>query len=268
MAFDLNEISTFLGKPVEFYHFQSGGRNFRQNPTKQDRQFQGFTYESHFIERTEVKQERARVTDLEIILKVARDNPVTDEFRLITPARSVYITIYKKHINDPGTEYALSFSGLVRGCVWKGDYAELRCEPISVAVKRAGLRLNYQISCNHYVYSNGCRLNSQNFRYDGTVVAISGSAVTINFDNPLPAAADYFELGFVEFGNFFYFIVGQVGSTITLFNLPETLNIGDTVACYAGCNRTLDVCWDKFENGLNYGGFPYSPAENIFETGV
>lgn len=43
-----------------------------------------------------------------------------------------------------------------------------------------------------------------------------------------------------------------------------TIEIGDTFTIYAGCNKDLDTdCSEKFDNGINHGGFPDLPGNDI-----
>jgi hypothetical protein len=37
-----------------------------------------------------------------------------------------------------------------------------------------------------------------------------------------------------------------------------------TVNLYPGCNKSMDHCINRFDNILNYGGFPWIPGKNPF----
>ena len=45
---------------------------------------------------------------------------------------------------------------------------------------------------------------------------------------------------------------------------PVNLSRGDTVSVLAGCDRTWQTCYGKFNNIINFGGFPYLPLENPY----
>ena len=53
-------------------------------------------------------------------------------------------------------------------------------------------------------------------------------------------------------------VIGGGQHVFELF-LPTNLamNVGDTFTVYAGCNKTTTQCKDKFNNIINYGGFPH-----------
>ena len=48
----------------------------------------------------------------------------------------------------------------------------------------------------------------------------------------------------------------------------EDITTGETMSIFAGCDRTFETCKDKFSNGINFGGCPYIPTENVFTEGV
>jgi hypothetical protein len=37
-------------------------------------------------------------------------------------------------------------------------------------------------------------------------------------------------------------------------------NTGDTFTAYPGCDKTQNTCTSKFNNLVNFGGFPYVPV--------
>jgi len=53
-------------------------------------------------------------------------------------------------------------------------------------------------------------------------------------------------------------------STVNEFNLflpmPFEIIIGDTFDVYYGCDKRLTICKDKFNNHINFQGFPYIPG--------
>lgn len=52
-------------------------------------------------------------------------------------------------------------------------------------------------------------------------------------------------------------------ATVTLFMpMPFAVEIGDTVALQVGCDKLLTTCIEKFDNLLNFGGFPHFPGND------
>jgi uncharacterized phage protein (TIGR02218 family) len=44
--------------------------------------------------------------------------------------------------------------------------------------------------------------------------------------------------------------------------MPETIATGDTFAVTAGCDKSFDVCRDRFANQINFRGFPHIPGND------
>ena len=49
---------------------------------------------------------------------------------------------------------------------------------------------------------------------------------------------------------------------------PINVSVGDSISVLAGCDRTWQTCYGKFNNIINFGGFPYLPLENPYVAEV
>jgi hypothetical protein len=57
----------------------------------------------------------------------------------------------------------------------------------------------------------------------------------------------------------------QTGTGIFRIISPfNGIQVDDVVNVSLGCNRTLDHCQNRFNNLINYGGFPYVPIKSPF----
>jgi uncharacterized phage protein (TIGR02218 family) len=45
--------------------------------------------------------------------------------------------------------------------------------------------------------------------------------------------------------------------------MPDPIDVGDTFAVTAGCDKTLATCRDRFGNVVNFGGFPHMPGNDF-----
>ena len=57
-------------------------------------------------------------------------------------------------------------------------------------------------------------------------------------------------------------VMTDTGSTLLLSHAFYGLSVGDGVIAYPGCAQNRDDCKNKFDNLLNYGGFPWIPDKN------
>jgi hypothetical protein len=59
------------------------------------------------------------------------------------------------------------------------------------------------------------------------------------------------------------------GSGTVLVMLPYSgVAIGDGLKLTAGCDHVIQTCRTKFANEVNYGGFPWIPTRNPFDSGI
>lgn len=65
-------------------------------------------------------------------------------------------------------------------------------------------------------------------------------------------------------------IEGHSGAELSLLTAlpPAGVEVGMRVTVFKGCNRSLDMCETDFNNVPRYGGYPFIPIKNIFETGA
>lgn len=267
MAFSDKEASPFGGRPDEFYQFSIvGGDTFRYTSSRLPLSYQGFEYSPKAIQRGNFTFKKDFSGDDTLDIDVQSDLDILKSFKIIVPRRTMLLTIYRRHRGDSDLDVFPVFFGRVRGVSWEGAKATISCDSMYAMAKRGGLNLWFQVQCNHFVYDGGCGLQKADWRLVGTVQAINGTKLS---SAAFAAKPDqWLKYGFIEVGDGSYFVIDHVGDTVTLLNAVEGISLGTAVSGYAGCDHTLDTCWDKFFNGLNHLGFKWSPADNVFVDGI
>jgi len=262
------EASLFGGQPVEYWRFELNSQFFYYNPTKNDETLFGNTYKAAFLKRGNHKQNIESVTDVTTKVVCERDFEIAELFKTVVPERTVWLTVFRKHRGSPDSEARTVWVGRIRGCEWDGKTAKLNAEPLGTIVKRGGLRMNFQKQCNHFLYSASCGVDPASFLLAGEVQSINGLQITSNVFAQKPD--QWLRLGFIEYNSYFYMVINHVGTTVDLFAPIEGIkeSTDQSILAYAGCRRNLNDCWNKFGNGRNYGGFPWSKSKNAFVTGI
>jgi uncharacterized phage protein (TIGR02218 family) len=261
MTYAASETSVAGGAPVELYRFALQGQSWCYTSADTAQAYNSQTYEPVPIVRSEPTQDK-EVQTQELKVTLPPDDPVALLFQQGAPAGSVALVIYRFH--RAVAEVLPFWTGRVRGCVWNQDgKAELQCEPVYCLLKRQVLRYHYQRSCNHMLYSPQCGLTRGDWATVGTVTGISGQTITAA---EFASKADgWFKAGLVSWGYQRRMVIAHVGQTLTLLTPFEGLNVGAVVTAYAGCDHTLGATGcGRFNNYLNYGGFPYVPGINPF----
>lgn len=118
-------------------------------------------------------------------------------------------------------------------------------------------------SCSNTLYDTVCALNRASFVVSSVV---SDSSTTTLVTNSLTQAAGYFDLGVLTFtsglnnGNrrtVKRYVPGSFQLTLPLPFVPAN---GDTFEVVPGCDKTQATCTNKFNNLVNFKGFPYVPT--------
>lgn len=116
----------------------------------------------------------------------------------------------------------------------------------------------------------GCKIALGPLTVSGTLTAVTSG--TQFADNTRPEAADYFSLGTVQFTSganaglkpleIKSFSAGGGIVTFEPFYYPPA--IGDAYMMTPGCRKRLEDCRDKWNNVVNFGGFPNMPTSSIY----
>ncbi len=151
--------------------------------------------------------------------------------------------------------------------------AEITCNPQTNVFKRSGPRMTYSGLCDHVLYDARCKIlrsgdPAGEFTFTGLVSGVSGSDITVN--GLAARGAGWAITGFVQAPagapEDKRLILAQAGDTITLL-LPFSIPVaGLNVDVFAGCTHDLAICQSKFDNVINYGGFPFIPRKNPFNS--
>lgn len=199
------------------------------------------------------------------------DSPLSELFRHYPPSQVVTLTIYRGEADDPDQEFYVIWSGRVLSCNLEVYEAKLTCEPVGTAVRRPGLRRNYQFGCPHVLYGPSCRVHQPDFTVTSVATNISGSSIRVDagwngawppaqFINGVAAWKD-------SSGNTITRTILQIAqqtdaSTILLAGDLSGLTVGSEVRMSLGCNHQLGNCTNVFDNAPNFGGCPWIPTKN------
>ncbi len=160
----------------------------------------------------------------------------------------------------------------------RGVLGEVRREGPAFAVEIRSLadRLNeeggrrYTATCSADLGDARCGidLGASTFRGSGTVTALnSTSSVTVS-------GLDAFATGWFTAGRLVWQsganaglaveVKRHLGSQLDLWQaMPEPIEAGDTFVVTAGCDKRFDTCRDRFNNVLNFRGFPHIPGNDF-----
>lgn len=260
MTFSLFEKSRQDGAPVELYEFKRGDTTWRYTSYASD-----YTYLSALFSKTHITRDAiTRTIDINkgsIKIKLHRTNPLVETYLTGNPSEPTTLTVYRGHVGDPDQQFVVMWKGVVAGVSSEGAELALECNSNYAAVTNPGLRARFELTCRHTLYGNGCGLIKAAYARSATVVSVDQTNTIVTLDNLGGAVNGYFSGGLFTYNSIPHHIVAHTGLVVTLFN-PVFGLTGKLVELNPGCDHTIATCRSKYQNQLNFGGFPWMPNTN------
>lgn len=284
MSFDSLEISTQDGRPAALYRLDWGATSwfYTSADRKIERQeevngvMQTVAYQPRAIKDSGMVQGSSSQNDFTV--DGPSDLEIVRLFRGTPPSETIWLTVRRCH-NADGSEAPIYWTGTVQNLKRPSPAkCQIIGQPLSASLKRTGLRLCWTRECPHFLYDGGCKVDPEDYRSDGLVVAISSTSIRVALEEPQDSG--WFRGGFAaweasEQGTIERRFIENDGldteageTTISIFGLVDFLAVGDAIALYPGCARTPVVCDGKFNNIDNYGGFDKMPGQSPFVTAI
>ena len=261
------EYSSHDGSPVEVYKFTGTFQNYYYTNAEQDVTVDGQLYTASLIKRKELNVGTQEDSDLDITLELPSDLPLVLDYAYSVSPPDLTLEILRYHEGtNPATDWIIAWKGKITSFSTSGDVVKALVPSVfSVAMQGEIPSVAYQSPCNHRLFDDRCKLVASSYQQDTTILNIDGTTISVADDG---FADDYLQAG--EIVNTTKgerrLIVSNVANVL-LINFPfYDAEVGDSVSLFVGCNHTYTACKTKFNNSLNYGGFPFVPSDNPFES--
>lgn len=274
MTYQSVETSVESGQPVEVFKFTVGAAIYRVTSTEAGVSIGVEDYEPVAIERGKLHEDLDK-HDTEFELRMPASHPLPQLFLNVPPGQRVLLLARRFHSTDGGTpEIVTIFDGEVQTVSYRRGVKEavITSLPRLAAGNHALPSFTYQGPCNHVHYEpNTCKVSPTDPAFLASAYSVSaqvGRVLTV------PGLSTDFTPGWFIGGMIeaigagdFRMVLDQFGDDLYML-LPFTA-MPTLVNVLAGCahDTSADGC-PKFNNGGNYGGFPFVPKKNPFETGL
>jgi uncharacterized phage protein (TIGR02218 family) len=206
------------------------------------------------------------ISDREVVITVPADSAFARRFLAGgVPKNQTRITWWR--VDEDGTIF-LRLDGDIVSAELGQQEIHLRLVSSLARALRKPIGRIVSRTCQHKLFDAGCRLDRSSFTRAATIIDISGYEMTVNVAL-VPDWAVGGELIHVA-STERSLVVGQrldVASSGTVLTLQaRSYNAGKDhpVEVTAGCDHQIQTCAQKFDNVMNYGGFPYLPSKNPF----
>ena len=271
MTFVIDEIGYDTSQPIEIYRFTGTLREYLYTSANITVVDGARTYDPVPIQRTGI---------------VLGDVTEKNEVKIYMPITTDLVKDYAFDISPPDLEVEIFRCHGVTGEVvawFKGTVTSVVVEGIKATFVIPSLFSNgmqgefpnvvYQSQCNHNTFGPRCGLNRDDWKATGTVAEIV-DRTHIRVAAAASQADGYYLAGeVIKYGEASNqterrLIVDHTGDLLTM-NYPfRNILEGMTVELYAGDDHNLSTCKNKFNNLVNFFGFPYTPSLNPFVSGL
>lgn len=154
------------------------------------------------------------------------------------------------------------------GQVKRGELAfsaELRSQTARLQQRTGRI---YQRTCDAILGDTRCGATLATYTSTGTVASVNGNRqlVVTGLSNDI---ANYYSLGVLTFtsglnnGLSFEVKSHSPGSIILWEQPPFAIAVTDTISVVAGCDKYSTTCHSKFNNIINFQGFPFIPGSDF-----
>lgn len=253
----MSEASQYASTPIELYEFQRGATYYRQTSGDADVVYNGVTYTAYPLKRNRLISS-SDVSQAALTIATARNNPLVSAMTLDS---TMVVTLIIRR-GQEGV-YLPIWVGRLTLVGFEGEEAMITGESLLTAYKRDLLTDYYQLLCPVPLFSAECGLSGATYRYVGNISVVSGLDITI--PGLSGKANGYYTGGSVVVSwNTYRTIEAHSGDVITLDMPGAHITAGANCYVYPGCDHTPADCLEKYNNIINYRGFPYIPTKNPF----
>lgn len=184
-------------------------------------------------------------------------------------------------------EYLVNWKNVEeRSILFRGTFGDLSRKQGAFRVELRGLSaaLNiqrgriYHPECSAALGDSECKVDLSNSGFTTTVDLIKAEGCRFLYVPQLPEFSDnWFRHGQVKIKNGVgYGQIGRIRSDIRLEGyrkielwqgIGQLPKAGDEIELVAGCDKRASICRTKFDNFLNFRGFPHIPGEDWLRAG-
>jgi uncharacterized phage protein (TIGR02218 family) len=256
----LNKEESHKIKPVEIYHIWRGSTHWRYTSGDVAIVFNGNTYVPATIKRSLVEYDSSmEITKMNFQAAFVEDPAL--EFMSINPIEIIWIEVMRLHRDQEPLEADVVFVGQIKDVDFKGVQANAECVGFEFFLSMPIPRFRYQLTCNWTLFDEHCLLDEESYEVE-TIITLDASGTVLTSSDFGSYEDGYFIFGPLKYGDSVRTIVGHIGDAIVINYRIKDLESGNTVKAYPGCDGRIDTCQDKFNNLLNFLGFPFIPEEN------
>lgn len=232
----------------------------------EDLSFNGVTYESQTgISPTDLETNYDLSVDNMDVTTILDSSAITEEDLRAGKFDAASLQIFLLTWDDVTSGAVILKAGVLGDVSYQRGQAQTEVRGLSQYVQQTTGRL-FLVECDADLGDSRCRVNLTGYTVNGTVTAVTSRK---QFDDTSRTEADgHFNYGLLTWtsgennGGKMEVKIFRGGMFNLFQSMAYNIAIGDTYTVYAGCNHSLDECKNKFNNVVNFQGFPHIPGNN------
>jgi hypothetical protein len=272
MSFDSDEKSVATNRPAELYEFAAPTKTYRYTSASDTIVYAGNTYTPAAIKRSTIVQTGSQ-DPTQFTVEAPVDLAFVADQRGVIPSQGITFTLRRlQRVSGIATVRKMGkVSSIVRKRSGNTQVAIIAIPSLlDIALATMVPGLVFQSNCNNHLYDAVCTVDRNLYKVTTTVSSIADSLnLTVGSDGGHPG--DWFDGGemiHVASGERRTILFRTGGTSFRIKDPFPALANGDSLQLFAGCKKRLDSdCLNKFNNVVNFTGFPFIPEINPFKDG-
>ncbi len=268
MAFEDTETGDTSANPIELYIFTGTFKTWYVTTHGREVMNGLGVFEPIPISRSELKNMSQEQDDMMLEIALPFDHEIAEDYVFDTSPPSLTLEIYRVHTNAL-EDYELIWTGIPLSFTAEGDMIKLKVPSIlSHLLSGVCPKTKYQAPCNHVLYDERCKVKREDNSATVTITAIGPDLMFLEVDGQPFDSGDCKagEMLWEDGGQRRMIINNNASQNFKIASPFSGLQVGDTVEVTRGCKHSFSVCIEKFDNAINFGGFPLIPNSNPFKS--
>lgn len=256
------EKSIDNGQPIELYRFSQGDLDYFYTSNYEDvsiriqdgEKIRTEKYFADHVSRAEIRPNTSGSSAVDMQITMWKDHPVAKLFQGAPPESSVAVKIYRVHAGDI-ERYDVVFYGMISQATFEDSECRLTAKMENWLDKEIP-RGRYQYFCQNSIFDANCMLNKEDWQVKVFIDKVD--EVRIYCEQFAEYPDGYFDGGCVYYDKQARRVDSHKGNVVTI-RYPFLRPPRNEAVITPNCNHLFSVCAERFQNALNFTGFPYVP---------
>jgi len=238
----------------ELYKIEYGSQAWYYTASDTPKFYENKTYSPAFIKRGSLNK-TTNLESMDLEITVAINEPILTYVNSL-PIGKMIVTI--GNLNNDNA-YLETYKGIVTNITLQDS--NLAVVLLSDTIETTTKLPRYSITpaCNNYLFDARCGLNINQYKRTRTIKSISHDGLTLTFQISTEGS---FKDGYCQYNNEIRLITGCTSTSISINEPFLDIQSGSLVECIPGCNKSYEMCRDKYRNTNNFFGFRFVPRKN------